>query len=217
MSSLEEEELEEMRKELVFIKNIFIKQEEEEEKTGDAVEGVEGEGGGQTKDQGDLSFQLHSPTTPHKWPLSTDPGSEGLDFDFRLNQERGNISPQFFKFYFYSSYFSHNLKIICSPQTRSRSNLNLHIFIYLQHLFSSSSEFHNLVFLSVTFKNGFFILNHLTCCFETLDRNTHVGEEHSGEGRLAETGPPLVFRGRVHGRSDLESKCIQAARERKTN
>lgn len=53
---------------------------------GDAVEGVEGEGGGQTKDQGDLSSQLHSPIPPHpqtkpaEWPLSTDPGSEGLDF-----------------------------------------------------------------------------------------------------------------------------------------
>lgn len=64
MSSLEEEELEEMRKELIFIKNIFIKQEEEEEKMGDAVEGVEGEEGGQTKDQGDLSSQLHSSTLP---------------------------------------------------------------------------------------------------------------------------------------------------------
>lgn len=61
LSSLGEEELEEMKNELIFIKNTFIKQEEEEEKMGDAVDGVEeGGGGGQTKDKGDLSSQLHS-------------------------------------------------------------------------------------------------------------------------------------------------------------
>lgn len=62
LSSLGEEELEEMKNELIFIKNIFIKQEEEEEEMGDAVDGVEegGGGGGQTKDKGDLSSQLHS-------------------------------------------------------------------------------------------------------------------------------------------------------------
>lgn len=61
MSSLEEEELEEMKNELIFIKNIFIKQEEEKEKMGDAVDGIEG-GGGQTEDEGDLSSQLHCST-----------------------------------------------------------------------------------------------------------------------------------------------------------
>lgn len=61
LSSLEEEELEEMKNELIFIKNIFIKQ--EEEKMGDAVDGIEGGGGGgQTEDEGDLSSQLHCST-----------------------------------------------------------------------------------------------------------------------------------------------------------
>lgn len=63
LSSLEEEELEEMKNELIFIKNIFIKQEEEEEKMGNAVDGIEGGGGGgQTEDEGDLSSQLHCST-----------------------------------------------------------------------------------------------------------------------------------------------------------
>lgn len=46
LSSLEKEELEDMRNELIFIKNIFIKQEEEEEKMGDAVDRIGGGGGG---------------------------------------------------------------------------------------------------------------------------------------------------------------------------
>ncbi|XP_022061760.2 protein NOXP20 isoform X1 [Acanthochromis polyacanthus] len=61
LSSLAEEEQEEVKKELIFIKEIFIKQEEEEEEEG------EGEAGGQTKDNGDLSSQLHCST-----PLSAD-------------------------------------------------------------------------------------------------------------------------------------------------
>lgn len=53
LSSLVDEELEEMKKELIFIKNIFIKQEQEEEKMGDADDGIEeGGGGGQEKDKG---------------------------------------------------------------------------------------------------------------------------------------------------------------------
>lgn len=59
LSSLTEEEQEEVKKELIYIKEIFIKQEEEED--------VETEGGGQTKDNGDLSSQLHCST-----PLSAD-------------------------------------------------------------------------------------------------------------------------------------------------
>lgn len=47
-----EEELEEMKKELIFIKNIFVKQEQEEEKMGDAEDGIEEGGGGQEKDKG---------------------------------------------------------------------------------------------------------------------------------------------------------------------
>ncbi|KAM9363688.1 protein NOXP20 [Symphorus nematophorus] len=66
LSSLAEEEQEEVKKELIFIKDIFIKREEEEE--GGEEEGKEeGEGGGQTKDNGDLSSQLHCST-----PLSAD-------------------------------------------------------------------------------------------------------------------------------------------------
>lgn len=52
LSSLVDEELEEMKKELIFIKNIFIKQEQEEEKMGDAEDGIEEGGGGQEKDKG---------------------------------------------------------------------------------------------------------------------------------------------------------------------
>ena len=49
-----------MKKELIFIKDIFIKREEEE---GGEEEGKEaGEEGGQTKDNGDLSSQLHCST-----------------------------------------------------------------------------------------------------------------------------------------------------------
>lgn len=48
-----DEELEEMKKELIFIKNIFIQQEQEKEKMGDAEDGIEeGGGGGQEKDKG---------------------------------------------------------------------------------------------------------------------------------------------------------------------
>ncbi|XP_072239374.1 protein NOXP20 isoform X2 [Leuresthes tenuis] len=59
LSSLAEEEQEEVKKELIFIKEIFIKQHEEEE------EGKED--GGQTKDNGDLSSQIHCSI-----PLSAD-------------------------------------------------------------------------------------------------------------------------------------------------
>ncbi|XP_053275501.1 protein NOXP20 isoform X1 [Pleuronectes platessa] len=61
LSSLVEEEQDEVKKELILIKDIFIKREEDEE--GDE-EGIEGE---QTKDNGDLSSQLHCST-----PLSAD-------------------------------------------------------------------------------------------------------------------------------------------------
>ncbi|TNM86075.1 hypothetical protein fugu_008346 [Takifugu bimaculatus] len=76
LSSLVDEELEEMKKELIFIKNIFIKQEQEEEKMGDAEDGIEEEGGGQEKDKADgeefvsilteLLFDLHVAATPDK-------------------------------------------------------------------------------------------------------------------------------------------------------
>ncbi|XP_047200014.1 protein NOXP20 isoform X1 [Hippoglossus stenolepis] len=62
LSSLVEEEQDEVKKELILIKDIFIKREEEDEE-GDE-EGKEGE---QTKDNGDLSSQLHCST-----PLSAD-------------------------------------------------------------------------------------------------------------------------------------------------
>lgn len=52
LSSLVDEELEEMKKELIFIKNIFIKQEQEEEKMGGAEDGIEEGGSGQEKDKG---------------------------------------------------------------------------------------------------------------------------------------------------------------------
>lgn len=48
-----------MKKELIFIKEIFIKLDEEEE--GNEEEGGE-ETGGETKDNGDLSSQIHSST-----------------------------------------------------------------------------------------------------------------------------------------------------------
>lgn len=54
-----EEEQEEVKKELIFIKNIFIRPEEEE---GDAEEEKE-EGAGQSKDNGDLSSHIPCPTT----------------------------------------------------------------------------------------------------------------------------------------------------------
>ncbi|KAM4751186.1 protein NOXP20 isoform 1-T1 [Anableps anableps] len=57
LSSLTEEEQEEVKKELIFIKEIFIKQEEEED----------GEKTGETKDNGDLSSQIHCST-----PISAD-------------------------------------------------------------------------------------------------------------------------------------------------
>ncbi|XP_049428645.1 protein NOXP20 isoform X1 [Epinephelus fuscoguttatus] len=63
LSSLEEEEQEEVKKELIFIKNIFIKREEGEEGEKEEKE----EEGEQTKDNGDLSSQLQCST-----PLSTD-------------------------------------------------------------------------------------------------------------------------------------------------
>ncbi|XP_040001348.1 protein NOXP20 isoform X2 [Xiphias gladius] len=59
--SLGEEEQDEVKKELILIRDIFIKREEEEE--GGEEEG----GGGQTKDNGDLSSQLQCST-----PLSAD-------------------------------------------------------------------------------------------------------------------------------------------------
>ncbi|KAG7486321.1 hypothetical protein JOB18_029335 [Solea senegalensis] len=58
LSALEEEEQDEVKKELILIKNIFIKQEEEEEEE-EKEEVKEGE---QTKDNGDLSSQLHCST-----------------------------------------------------------------------------------------------------------------------------------------------------------
>ncbi|XP_074486236.1 protein NOXP20 isoform X1 [Sebastes fasciatus] len=61
LSSLVEEEQEEVKKELIFIKDIFIKRDEGEE------EEKEEEEGGQTKDNGDLSSPLHCST-----PLSAD-------------------------------------------------------------------------------------------------------------------------------------------------
>ncbi|XP_037621304.1 protein NOXP20 isoform X1 [Sebastes umbrosus] len=61
LSSLGEEEQEEVKKELIFIKDIFIKRDEGEE------EEKEEEEGGQTKDNGDLSSPLHCST-----PLSAD-------------------------------------------------------------------------------------------------------------------------------------------------
>lgn len=57
-----------MKKELIFIKDIFIKQEEEEEEEG---EKEEKEKGGQTKDNGDLSSQLHCSTPLCEWPKPT--------------------------------------------------------------------------------------------------------------------------------------------------
>lgn len=54
LSSLAEEELEEVKKELIFIKGIFMKQEEEEKE--------EEEGGGRAKDNGDLSSHSHCST-----------------------------------------------------------------------------------------------------------------------------------------------------------
>ncbi|XP_032418134.1 protein NOXP20 isoform X1 [Xiphophorus hellerii] len=58
LSFLTEEEQEEVKKELIFIKEIFIKQEEEED---------EEKAGGETKDNGDLSSQIHCST-----PISAD-------------------------------------------------------------------------------------------------------------------------------------------------
>ncbi len=60
-----EEEQEELKRELIFIKDIFIKREEEEE--GGEDEERE-EHGGQTKDNGDLSSQLHCSTPLCEWP-----------------------------------------------------------------------------------------------------------------------------------------------------
>ncbi|PWA30634.1 hypothetical protein CCH79_00009346, partial [Gambusia affinis] len=58
LSFLSEEEQEEVKKELIFIKEIFLKQEEEED---------EEKAGGETKDNGDLSSQIHCST-----PISAD-------------------------------------------------------------------------------------------------------------------------------------------------
>ncbi|XP_042079344.1 protein NOXP20 [Haplochromis burtoni] len=69
LSSLTKEEQEEVKKELIYIKEIFIKQEEEED--------METEGGGQTKDNAadgeefvsvltELLFELHVAATPDK-------------------------------------------------------------------------------------------------------------------------------------------------------
>ncbi|XP_042340880.1 protein NOXP20 isoform X2 [Plectropomus leopardus] len=74
LSSLSEEEQEEVKKELIFIKNIFIKREEEKE---GEEEGNEEGGGGQTKDNAadgeefvsiltELLFELHVAATPDK-------------------------------------------------------------------------------------------------------------------------------------------------------
>uniref|UniRef100_UPI0037E8C448 protein NOXP20 isoform X2 n=1 Tax=Semicossyphus pulcher TaxID=241346 RepID=UPI0037E8C448 len=64
LSSLVEEEQDEVKKELIFIKDIFIKREEEEEGEEEEKEGDEG---GQTKDNGEISSHLHCST-----PLSAD-------------------------------------------------------------------------------------------------------------------------------------------------
>ncbi|XP_026159901.1 protein NOXP20 isoform X2 [Mastacembelus armatus] len=66
LSSLDVEEQEEVKKELIFIKDIFIKQEEEEGEEKEEKE-EEGGGGGKEKDNGDLSSQLHCSI-----PLSAD-------------------------------------------------------------------------------------------------------------------------------------------------
>lgn len=66
LSSLTEEEQEEVKKELIFIKDIFIKREQEDE-----GEKEEKEEGGQTKDNGDLSSQLHCSTPLCEWPNPT--------------------------------------------------------------------------------------------------------------------------------------------------
>lgn len=60
-----EEEQEEVKKELIFIKNIFIKQDEAE--GGDEEEKEEGDR--ESKDNGDLSSQLHCSTPLCEWPL----------------------------------------------------------------------------------------------------------------------------------------------------
>ncbi|XP_021173704.2 protein NOXP20 isoform X1 [Fundulus heteroclitus] len=57
LSSLTEEEQEEVKKELIFIKEIFIKQNEEEKEEEDGEEA-----GGEAKDNGDLSSQIHCST-----------------------------------------------------------------------------------------------------------------------------------------------------------
>lgn len=64
LSSLAEEEQEEVKKELIFIKNIFIKQDEAEGGDEDEKE----DGGGESKDKGDLSSQLHCSTPLCEWP-----------------------------------------------------------------------------------------------------------------------------------------------------
>ncbi|KAM3864862.1 protein NOXP20 [Diretmus argenteus] len=66
LSSLDEEEQDEVKKELIAIKDIFIRREEEEEEEGEE-EGKEERKEGETKDNGDLSSQLQFST-----PLSAD-------------------------------------------------------------------------------------------------------------------------------------------------
>ncbi|CAL8351213.1 unnamed protein product [Boreogadus saida] len=76
LSSLDEVELEVLKKELIAIKDIFIKQyeeeegggaEEEETEQGDGGKSAEGAGEGQMKDNGELSSQIHC-----SLPLSAD-------------------------------------------------------------------------------------------------------------------------------------------------
>lgn len=69
-----------MKKELIYIKEIFIKQEEEED--------VETEGGGQTKDNGDLSSQLHCSTPLCEWPRSTARPAVGGGGPLALTQDQ---------------------------------------------------------------------------------------------------------------------------------
>ncbi|KAM7009729.1 protein NOXP20 [Tautogolabrus adspersus] len=75
LSSLTEDEQDEVKKELIFIKDIFIKREEEEEEGGEKEK--EGEDEGQTKDNAadgeefvsiltELLFELHVAATPDK-------------------------------------------------------------------------------------------------------------------------------------------------------
>lgn len=87
LSSLVEEEQDEVKKELIFIKDIFIKREEAEE----GEEEEEGKGG-QTKDNGDLSSQLHCSTPLCESPRPTRPAG-GSGGPWTLTQDQLALSP----------------------------------------------------------------------------------------------------------------------------